>query len=440
MKMECIAWSDRIHGRLARRERSLAVLGLGYAGLPLALRFARGYRVTGYDIDARRIAKLRSAIDPAGLLPREAFEGCDILFTDDESRLSEASFYIVTVPTPVDEAHRPDIGALLAATRSIARHLSPGDCVVYESTVWPGCTEERCIPLLEAVSGLRAGRDFKVGYSPERINPGDEEHTLAGTVKVVSGCDAEALDAIARVYAAAVEAGIFRASAIRVAEAAKILENIQRDVNIALMNECSELFARLGIDTTEVLRTAATKWNFGHYRPGLVGGHCIGVDPYYLLARAEEAGVELPVMRASRTINERTSGRIARELTQALTAQGKHPSGSRVLLLGMTYKADVADCRNTKSADLFRAFERAGFRIQAADPYADAQEVCDTYGIELTEELQPPYDLVVVAVGHTPYRAFDEAWFRTLLTPDGIVADLGAIYHGKFRSLRYWSL
>ena len=206
------------------------------------------------------------------------------------------------------------------------------------------------------------------------------------------------------------------------------------------MNECSELFARLGIDTTEVLRTAATKWNFGHYRPGLVGGHCIGVDPYYLLARAEEAGVKLPVMRASRTINERTSGRIARELTQALTAQGKHPSGSRVLLLGMTYKADVADCRNTKSADLFRALERAGFRIQAADPYADAQEVCDTYGIELTEELQPPYDLVVVAVGHTPYRAFDEAWFRTLLTPDGIVADLGAIYHGKFRSLRYWSL
>lgn len=438
-------WSDVIYERLTAGGRSpLAVVGLGYVGLPLALAFSRRFRVVGYDTDPRRIAQLRGGVDASGAFGPEDFRECGIRFSSSEEVLAEAVFYVVAVPTPVDARRRPDLSCLDEATRTVGRCLRPGDCVVFESTVWPGCTEERCVPLLESVSGLVAGRDFKVGYSPERINPGDREHTLARTVKVVSGCDGEALDAVAAVYGEAVGAGVFRAASIRVAEAAKMLENVQRDVNIALMNECAMLFRELGIDTAATLEAAATKWNFMRVAPGLVGGHCIGVDPYYLLERAAERGVEAPLVRSARAVNEGMVGYVARALLDELRAGDATISpplaGWRVLQLGITYKENVADCRNSKAAELFGELTRAGVEVDAADPCADAGRVREMYGIELTERLRPPYDLVLVAVPHDAYRSLGEEYFLSIVKPGGCVADLRSVYRNKIHALRYWSL
>ncbi|MDE7070296.1 MAG: nucleotide sugar dehydrogenase [Alistipes sp.] len=440
-------WSETIYARLTGKEQgraSVAVVGLGYVGLPLALAFSRCFRVVGYDTDPRRIAQLRDGIDASGSFGADDFRGRDILFTASGEALADAAFYIVAVPTPVDAGRRPDLSCLDEATRTVGRCLRPGDCVVFESTVWPGCTEERCVPLLESVSGLVAGRDFKVGYSPERINPGDREHTLSRTVKVVAGCDAETLDGVAAVYGRVIGAGVFRAASIRVAEAAKMLENVQRDVNIALMNECAVLFRELGIDTAATLEAAATKWNFMRVAPGLVGGHCIGVDPYYLLEKAAGTGVRIPVVQSARAVNEGMVGYVARALLDELRAGDASISpplaGWRVLQLGITYKENVADCRNSKAAELFGELTRAGVEVDAADPCADAARVREMYGIELAERLRPPYDLVLVAVPHDAYRSLDEEYFLSIVKPGGCVADLRSIYRDKIRTLRYWSL
>lgn len=418
----------------------LAVLGLGYVGLPLALGFARRFRVVAFDIDPERVARLRAGVDASGALEDDGAAGCDILFTSCEEELVQADVYIVAVPTPVDVDRRPDLSPLDAATRTVGRCLRCGDCVVFESTVYPGCTEERCVPLLESLSGLKAGRDFKVGYSPERINPGDAEHTFARTVKIVSGCDDEALDAVASLYGQVVEAGVHRAPSIRVAEAAKMLENVQRDANIALVNECAMLFRRMGIDPIETLEAAATKWNFMKVMPGLVGGHCIGVDPYYLLDKAAELHIDAPVVCACREVNEGMAGHVAGALVGELLAAGRTLHECRALVLGITYKENVADCRNSKSAELVRELARAGLEVDAADPCADPRRVRELCGIRLAPVLRPPYDLIVVAVAHDAYRALDEQWFRSVARPDALLADLKSIYRHKIGGLRYWSL
>ena len=427
-----------IYARLAERDATLAVVGLGYVGAPLAFGFARRFGVVGYDIDPLRVELLRRRQEREfdGALAGEG----SLRLTASPDALSGVAFYVVAVPTPVDAAKAPDFEPLDRATRMIAGKLKPGDYVVYESTVYPGCMEERCIPLLERLSGLAAGSGFKVGYSPERINPGDPFHSLANTVKVVSACDEAALRAVSRVYGEVVEAGVYEAPDMRVAEAAKLLENIQRDVNIALMNECALLFPRMGAEFREVLAAATTKWNFAAYEPGLVGGHCIGVDPYYLLAKAGELGEALPVIGTCRGVNETMPCRIARVLTDRLRAKGRELRECRALLMGFTYKENVSDIRNTKSEELYCALSESGMRVDVVDPYADGEEVRRMYGVTLAGHPEPPYDLVAVAVAHDVYGRLDEAWFRALTVEDALLADLKALYRGKIRELDYWSL
>lgn len=417
--------------RLHSREAALAVIGLGYVGLPAARAFARRFRVVGYDIDTRRIETLRTQADDTQP---------DIRLTAEERELDDAALYIVAVPTPVDRDRRPDLEPLLAATRCVARHLKRGDCVVFESTVHPGCTEQRCIPLLEEGSGLRLGRDFKVGYSPERINPGDPSHTFISTPKIVSANDAVALDAVAGIYGAVIEAPIHRAPSIRVAEAAKMLENAQRNVNIALMNELSALFAAIGLETSEVIAAAATKWNFVDCHPGLVGGHCIPVDPLYLIDQAAGLGVELPLLRSSCAVNKGMARRIAGELLARLP-HGRSSTGARALVMGIAYKENSDDIRNTLSVKLIRELERGGAHVDAVDPLVDPRAVKAMYGIDLKAAPEGPYDLIVVTVGHDCYKELDEAWFRTLARgKETLLADLGWVYKGRIRELGYWTL
>lgn len=432
--------SEAFYRNLSSRRTAVAVIGLGYAGLPLAVRMGRYFHVLGYDIDPERIRRLQQGEDTTGMVSPAALQECDIAFSCNPDLLAEASFYIVVVPTPTDADRRPDLSALRQASRTIGRYLKTGDYVVYESTVYPGCTEQCCIPLLESASGLKAGRDFKVGYSPERINPSDREHTLERTHKVVSGCDPQALDTLARIYGRVIEAGVFKASSIRVAEAAKILENTQRDVNIALMNECAILFSKLGIDLHETIEAASTKWNFANFQPGLVGGHCIGEDPYYLLEKAEKIGCDMPVTRSARKTNESMSRYVSRCLLEKMVSSGKAPEKSRILLMGLSYKENTPDLRNTKTLDLFRELKKHGLGVDIADPYVDRKRVQEVFGIPPVENPYAPYDAVAVCVAHDAYRKLDEAYFRSLLTPTGILADLKSIYHHRIRSLAYWSL
>lgn len=415
--------------RLHSREAALAVIGLGYVGLPAARAFARRFRVVGYDIDTRRIETLRAQADDTQPYIR---------LTAEERELDDAALYIVAVPTPVDRDRRPDLEPLLAATRCVARHLKRGDCVVFESTVHPGCTEQRCIPLLEEGSGLRLGRDFKVGYSPERINPGDPSHTFISTPKIVSANDAEALEEVAGLYGAVIEAPIHRAPSIRVAEAAKMLENAQRSVNIALVNELSKLFAAIGADTSEVIAAAATKWNFMACHPGLVGGHCIPVDPLYLIDQARELGVETPLLESSCAVNEGMARRVVGDLLAKLP---RERTGARTLIMGIAYKENTGDIRNTLAAELIRELERAGICVDAVDPLVDPRAVKAMYGIDLKAAPEGPYDLIVVTVGHDCYKELDEAWFRTLSRgKETLLADLGWVYKGRIRELGYWTL
>ncbi|SNR73895.1 nucleotide sugar dehydrogenase [Hymenobacter mucosus] len=431
-----------MYEQLLQKQAKLAVIGLGYVGLPIALEFARKIKVIGFDINAKRVEMMRNNIDPSGELEASAFEGTDIEFTDSLDVLREATFYVVAVPTPIDEHAQPDLKPLLGASRSVGKVLKKGDYVVFESTVYPGCTEEDCIPVMEELSGLKFPEDFKVGYSPERINPGDKEHTLSSIVKVVAGCDGESLEEIAKTYELVVKAGVHRASSIKVAEAAKIIENTQRDVNIALMNELSMIFDRMNINTYEVLEAAGTKWNFLKFSPGLVGGHCIGVDPYYLTYKAKELGYDAKVILSGRTTNDNMGAYIARKTVQTMIKQGKDVAKSRVLVMGATFKENVEDIRNSKVADVIQELKNFSVNVDIIDPHADSEELHHEYGFRLTpeNEVRTDYDAIIVAVSHQPYLELDEAYFKSITNQPAVVVDIKGLFRNKIEDLVYWSL
>ncbi|NVO83963.1 nucleotide sugar dehydrogenase [Hymenobacter terrestris] len=432
-----------MYDQLVNKQAKLAVIGLGYVGLPIALEFARKIEVIGFDINAKRVEMMRNQVDPSGELVAADFDGCDISFTDSLDVLREATFFIVAVPTPIDEHAQPDLRPLLGASASVGKVLKKGDYVVFESTVYPGCTEDDCIPVMEKHSGLSfANGDFKVGYSPERINPGDKEHTLSSIVKVVAGCDAESLEDIAKTYELVIKAGVHRASSIKVAEAAKIIENTQRDVNIALMNELSMIFDRMNINTYEVLEAAGTKWNFLKFSPGLVGGHCIGVDPYYLTYKAKELGYDAKVILSGRTTNDNMGAYIARKTVQMIIKKGKDVAKSRVLVMGATFKENVEDIRNSKVADVIQELKNFSVNVDIVDPHADSDELFHEYGFRLTPaaEVRTDYDAVVVAVSHQPYTEHDEAYFQSITSDDAVLVDIKGLFRGKVKEMQYWSL
>lgn len=426
--------------QFVEKKQSLAVIGLGYVGLPIALAFAKKIKVIGFDINSGRIELMKKNIDPSGELDEIDFKNSEIVFTDDLAVLKEASFYIVTVPTPIDTFNHPDLTPLISATKAIGKVLKKGDYVVYESTVYPGCTEEECIPLLEEISGLTFSKDFKVGYSPERINPGDKEHTLSKIVKVVSGCDQESLDAIAEVYELVIDAGIHKASSIKVAEAAKIIENTQRDVNIALMNELSMICDKLNINTFEVLDAARTKWNFLPFTPGLVGGHCIGVDPYYLTYKARKLGFNPNVILSGRLINDQMPMNIAKKIVTFLIQSGKDISKSRVLVLGVTFKENVEDIRNSKVAELIKELQSYSLNIDAVDPYASFEEFKHEYNLEFKTEISGMYDVAILAVPHKEYLAKDISFFEDMLNEKSLFVDVKGVHRKSAHKNSYWTL
>ncbi len=434
---------DEIKNKSAR----IALVGLGYVGLPIALEFAKKYSVIGFDISEDRLEKLRKGIDPSNEFGPEYFNGKEIEFTSSVDKLREASFYIVAVPTPIDKFNQPDLKPLISASVSVGKALKKGDYVVYESTVYPGCTEEDCVPVLEQYSGLKAGVDFKFGYSPERINPGDKVHTLTNTIKIVSGCDNQALENIAAVYESIIIPGVHKAPEIKVAEAAKIIENTQRDVNIALMNELSIIFSRMNINTFDVLEAAGTKWNFQKFFPGLVGGHCIGVDPYYLVHKAKELKYHPQIINAGRFINDSMGGYIGKKIVKQIIAEGKSVLGARILVLGITFKENVSDIRNSKVVDIVRELEDYGCRVDVADPYAASDEVMHEYNIKLSDQKEITqygkargYDAVVIAVAHNEYRNLDENYFLPIVADNSVLVDIKGIYKGKIKQMKYWSL
>lgn len=429
-----------IYKNLVEKKAILSVTGLGYVGLPIALAFAKKIKVIGFDINNERIEILKKRIDPDGELGPEEFENTDIIFTSNPDDLKNASFHIVAVPTPVDKNKLPDLKPLLKATETIGKIIKKGDYVVYESTVYPGATEEDCLPIIEKLSGLKAGKDFKIGYSPERINPGDKEHTLRTIVKVVSGCDEEALEEIANVYALVVEAGVHKASSIKVAEAAKIIENTQRDVNIALMNELSIIFNKIGINTYEVLEAASTKWNFLKFYPGLVGGHCIGVDPYYLTFKANSLGYYARVINSGRAVNDGMAEYITNELVKKLIKANKNILETKVLIFGVTFKENVKDIRNSKVADVYYALQSYGISVDVIDPRANSEEVEKEYGFKLIEKPKEKYDAIILAVPHKEYINFSEDYFLSLLTQRGIFYDIKGIYRNRIKKITYMSL
>lgn len=432
--------SSSIYNRLVAKEAKLAVIGLGYVGLPIALEFARKIKVVGFDINQKRVDMMRDKKDPSNELDAAAFDGCDIHFTADINDLKDVQFFIVAVPTPIDDANLPDLKPLLGASKTVAQVLKRGDYVVFESTVYPGCTEEDCIPVLEDISGLEFMEDFKVGYSPERINPGDKEHTLQNVVKVVSGCGKESLEEIAKTYELVVGAGVHRAASIKVAEAAKIIENTQRDVNIALINELSIIFNRLGINTYDVLEAAGTKWNFLRFSPGLVGGHCIGVDPYYLTHKAQQAGYHAKIINSGRYVNDSMGFYIGKQTTKKIIAQGKHIQDAKVLVMGATFKEDVSDIRNSKVIDVVTELKSFQVKVDLVDPHASSEEMEHEYGVGLVE-IGQNYDAIIVAVNHKEYKNLDEAYFKSIMKDGkGVFVDIKGIYKGKINDLEYWSL
>ena len=424
--------------------RVISVTGLGYVGLPLAVAFGMKFRTIGYDVKPERIQELRAGRDRTGEVSEEDVGSCRVEFTDNLEDLRVANFHVVAVPTPVDAAKRPDLRPVLNASESVGRILKRGDLVVYESTVYPGLTEEECIPVLEEVSNLRAGVDFKVGYSPERINPGDKEHCFRRITKVVSGQDQETLDTVAEVYGAVVEAGIFKAASIRVAEAAKVIENTQRDINIALMNELAIICERLGIETREVLRAASTKWNFLDFQPGLVGGHCIGVDPYYLTHKAERVGYSPQVILSGRRINDGMGIFIATQTVKLMARAGHSIQGSRVLVLGLTFKENCPDLRNSKVTDIVQELTDFGVQVQVHDPLADKREAMSEYGIALKELSQlEPADAVVIAVAHDQFREMSLPEISKLMGDRPVVVDVKGIIApsvAENSGIRLWRL
>jgi UDP-N-acetyl-D-galactosamine dehydrogenase len=429
-----------IYDDLLSGKKKMAVIGLGYVGLPIALEFAKKISVIGFDIKSDRIEMMKNGFDPSNELSAEEFKGCDILFTSDTEDLKEASFYIVAVPTPVDVHKKPDLKPLLAATETVGRVLSEGDYVVFESTVYPGCTEEDCIPLLCSISGLKYMDQFKVGFSPERINPGDREHTLSRITKVTSGCDEQSAEEIAKTYELVINAGVHRASSIKVAEAAKIIENAQRDINIAFMNELSMIFNKMGINTYEVLAAAGTKWNFLRFYPGLVGGHCIGVDPYYLTYKSMKFGHHAQIINSGRAINDGMGAYVARQVTLKLSSNFPNLKDCRVLVMGATFKENVSDIRNSKVADVVAELKEFGVTVEVVDPYASPEEIRKEYGFKLNDAVRGPYHGIVVAVNHRAYMELDEEFFKSITHPGAVFADLKGIFRGKVPSFVYWSL
>ena len=428
-----------MYQQLIDKKAKLAVIGLGYVGLPIALEFAKKISVIGFDINAKRIELMKQGVDPSNELEKEAFDGCDIAFTDSLDVLREAQFFIVAVPTPVDQHNVPDLVPVKKASETIGKVIKKGDYVVFESTVYPGCTEEDCLPIIEKLSGLKFCTDFKLGYSPERINPGDKKHTLPNIIKVVSGCDDESLDTIAKVYEIVVRAGVHKASSIKVAEAAKIIENTQRDLNIALMNELSIIFDKMGINTFEVLEAAGTKWNFLKFTPGLVGGHCIGVDPYYLTYKASELGYNSRVILAGRYINDNMSNYLAKKVVRHIISNVSDVKSARVLVMGATFKENVSDIRNSKVADVVRELSEFYLNIDVVDPHADSEELKHEYGFGLADKIGKDYDAVIVTVCHEPYADLDDAYFTSITKPHAIIADLKGTYRSKVKSRAYWS-
>ncbi len=429
-----------MYKELVDKKAKLAVIGLGYVGLPIALEFARQISVIGFDINEKRIEMMKQGIDPSNELTKEEFEGCDISFTNSLDVLRKANFFIVAVPTPVDEHNVPDLTPVKKASETIGKVMKKGDYVVFESTVYPGCTEEDCLPVIEKLSGLKNVTDFKSGYSPERINPGDKTHTLAKIIKVVSGCDAESLEEIAKVYELVVTAGVHKASSIKVAEAAKIIENTQRDLNIALMNELSIIFNMIGINTYEVLEAAGTKWNFLKFQPGLVGGHCIGVDPYYLTYKASELGYDAEVILAGRNINDNMAKYVAKTVIQHIIKNSADVRSAKVLVKGATFKENVSDIRNSKVADVVKALKSYYLNVDVEDPHADSDELQHEYGFGLAAKTANDYDAVIVTVPHNEYKELDDAYFAGITKAHGLVADLKGIYRNKIKSRPYWSL
>lgn len=448
-----------MHKELQEKSKKIAVIGLGYVGLPIALAFAKKFSVIGFDINEERVSLMRQGIDPSNEIHPTAFEQSDIYFTADESALKNAHFFIVAVPTDVDEHKVPNLKPLIKASISVGKALKPGDYVVYESTVYPGCTEEDCLPILEKTSGLKCEINnnksvlihamdenleqeatFKLGYSPERIVPGDKVRTLTSIMKVVSGSDEESLDVIAKVYHDIIEAGVYKAPSIKVAEAAKVIENTQRDLNISLMNELSMIFDKMNIDTQEVLKAASTKWNFLKFYPGLVGGHCIGVDPYYLLYKSKELGYDPQVILSGRRVNDEMSAFVAKKLIQFLTQIGKNPAQSKVLVMGVTFKENVSDIRNSKVIDLIHELMDFSVDVHITDPYASPTELAHDYQLPLIEQLDNDYDAIILAVAHDEYRNYSMSEITTLMNKNPILFDLKGIIEGDKNEVLYWRL
>jgi len=429
-----------MYKELVDKKAKLAVIGLGYVGLPIALEFAKKISVIGFDINQKRVELMKQGIDPSNELEKNDFENCDIIFTTSLEVLKEAKYFIVAVPTPVDEHNVPDLVPVKNASETIGKVIKKSDYVVFESTVYPGCTEEDCLPIIEKISGLKNITDFKLGYSPERINPGDKKHTLSKIVKVVSGCDGESLQEIAKVYGLVVEAGIHKASSIKVAEAAKIIENTQRDLNIALMNELSIVFDMMNINTYEVLDAAATKWNFLKFQPGLVGGHCIGIDPYYLTHKAQELGYNPQVILAGRSINDNMGSYVAKKVVQHLIKNDDDLKKANILVMGATFKENVSDIRNSKVADVVKSLRSFYVNVDVDDPYADSEELEHEYGFGLVKSIRKDYDAVIVSVPHQSYVDLDENYFSGITKPHALIADLKGIYRNKINNRSYWSL
>jgi UDP-N-acetyl-D-galactosamine dehydrogenase len=422
------------------KDIKIAVVGLGYVGLPLALAFAKKTSVIGFDIHEAKLDVLRAGTDPNGELDSSYFEHTDIHYTNDLEKLKTANIYIVAVPTPIDKHNNPDLAALKGATTTVAKVLKKGDLVVYESTVYPGCTEEDCVPILEKISGLGYITDFKVGYSPERINPGDKLHMLHNTTKIVSGCDAETLQHVAQIYKMVVDAPLHHAPSIKVAEAAKIIENTQRDLNIALMNELSIIFNRMNIDTREVIEAAGTKWNFMKYYPGLVGGHCIGVDPYYLTYKANEVGFHSKVILAGRSTNDTMGYYVGKHTAKKVLANAA-AENARVLILGATFKENVSDIRNSKVVDIAREIQSYNIQVDMVDAHGSSQEFLHEYNLKLdAATTYNQYDAVIVAVAHTEYTSYTPQFFYNITKSTATLVDVKGIYDFKNFERDYWRL
>jgi UDP-N-acetyl-D-galactosamine dehydrogenase len=439
---------NELYEKLINKEEKVSLVGLGYVGMPIAVAFAKSLDVIGYDINKNKIDQYQAGIDATNEVGHHAIQQTTVDFTHEAHRLKEAKFHIIAVPTPITESNLPNLTPLEEATRTVGRHLTKGSVVVFESTVYPGVTEEVCIPLLEEASGLKCGQDFKVGFSPERINPGDKVHRLETIVKVVAGMDEETLDLIAQVYELVVDAGVYRATSIKVAEAAKVIENAQRDINIAFMNELSVIFNRLEIDTYEVLEAAGTKWNFLNFKPGLVGGHCIGIDPYYLTYKAEQVGYHPQIVLAGRRINNGVGKFIVENLLKQLIAANINIQTAKIGILGFTFKENVPDTRNTKVLDIIKELNDYDISPLVHDPYANYEEVYEEYGTRLNtyDELKD-LDAVVLAVEHEEYQSLTKSFFKTLYKKGSnghkIMIDVKGILNRQEvleAGFRYWRL